>query len=108
VAARLQGGLGHRRGVVDAGADRVADDPGAREQRCERVDVVIDLDDLVVGRADARHVRENRLDLLAVASCSNERDVVLPQELDDQPGGEAAGAVDDDGTLVAHVASWTG
>jgi len=105
VAPGFQRGLGNNCAVVDAGADGVAHDLGALEQRRERVDVVVDLDDLVVGRADARHVSENLFDLLAVTPCGDERDVVLPQELDDQPGGEAARAVDDDGALVAHVAS---
>ena len=31
----------------------------------QRIDLVVDLDDLVVGGADARHVSENLLDLLA-------------------------------------------
>ena len=66
---------------------------------------MVDLDDLEVGRADARHVREDLLDLLAVAPGGDERDVVLAQELNDQPAGEAARAVDDDGTLAAHGAS---
>ena len=32
----------------------------------------------------------------------DEGDAVLPQELDDEPGGKAAGTVDDDGTLVVQ------
>src|SRR5439155_23163378 len=60
---------------------------------------------LVVGGADSRHVREHFLDLLAVAPGGDERDVVLAQELDDQPGREPARAVDDDGTFPAHARS---
>ena len=105
VAACLERGLGDRRRVVDARADGVADDGGALQQRGERVDLVRDLDDLVVGGADARHVREHVLDLRAVTSRGDEGYVVLAQELDDQPGGEAARAVDDDRARVAHVAS---
>ena len=96
VAAGLERGFGDDRAVVDARADRVADDGRAVEQRRERVDLVRDLDDLVVGGADARHVREDILDLRAVPARGDERDVVLAQELDDQPGREAARAVDDD------------
>ena len=71
----------------------------------ERGDRVVDLHDLVVGRADARDVREHLLDLLAVPSGGDERDVVLAQELDDQAGGEAARAVHDDRSAVAHCPS---
>jgi len=38
--------------------------------RCERLDLVLDLDDLVVGRPDPRHMRENVLDLFLVPSAA--------------------------------------
>ena len=104
VAAGLQRRLGDGRAVVDARPDGVGDDPGAFEQRRECVDVVLDLHDLVVGLRDAGNFGEHLFDPCVVAPRGDERDVVLAQELDDQPRREAAGAVDDDGTF-AHVSS---
>ena len=57
---------------------------------------VPDLDDLVVGGADPRHVVEHILDARPVTARRDERHVVLAQELGDEPAGEAARAVDDD------------
>ena len=57
---------------------------------------VLDLDDLVLDRLDARDVAERLGDPRLVPAGRDERDVELAQVLADQPPGVAGGAVHDD------------
>ena len=102
VHAGLEGGLDD--GAAEGGerADGVAHDLGAGEQLGERVDLVGDLLDLVVGGLDAGDVGlHGGLELVGAAAGGDERDAVLAEVFADQAAGVAGRAVDDDG-LRAH------
>ena len=104
VAPGSQAGLHDLAAELGERPDHVADDLGALEQFGQRVDRVLDLDDLVVGGLDAGDFRLHRgVQLLGAAAGGDERDVVLAQVFADQPAGVAGDAVDDDGFLLSSL-----
>src|SRR5262245_2083353 len=105
VATGLQACLDHHVTIFDERADHVAYDLRAAEQLCQRLNRVLDLDDLVVGGFDAGNLLDDFLHLGRIAAGGDEGNVVFAQIFADQAAGVAGDAIDDDGLLLAHIVS---
>ena len=103
VATCGEAGLHHFAAVLDKRADHVADEARALEQLCQRFDRVLDFDDFIVRGLDARNLVDDGLDLGLVAAGSDEWNIVFAQIFADEAAGVTGHAIDDDGSLVAHV-----
>jgi hypothetical protein len=92
--------------VLGERADGVAHHARPVEEIAQRLDRVVDFDDLVDGGLDPGDVVLHRLlHALAAAPGGDEGEAVLTQVLAHEPPGVAAGAVDDDGLAAAHGSS---
>jgi hypothetical protein len=89
MAAGIQTGLHDQPAKLDERANSVANHRGALEQFRQRRDRVLDFDDLVIGRLDARDFFDHGLRARHVAAGGDEGNVQLTQELADEAAGIA-------------------